>query len=198
MGKTPGGHRADPQYESLLAVIGRMWHTGSLCGWSGHGYRCVRMKYAMGDDLMSGAGSVRHGGRFTRPGGSATVYAATDALLAVAEALENYGRQSRQPWQVSPLVIVAVKTRLKRVLDLTSDTHQRMVGLTAELLATEDWQAANDAGVESLCQATGRAAHETGVEALLVPSRLREGGVNLVLFPDLVPEDRRVLLRRLE
>lgn len=191
----PGGLTDHARYQAIRGAIGQLEGDGALGSWSGHGYRCVRVKYAMGDDLMSGAGSAQHGGRFTRPGGSATVYAATDVLLAVAETLANYARQQRQPWQVSPLVIVAVEARLERVLDLTTEVNRGFVGLRAEELANEDWQASNDSGGESLCQAVGRAAHDAGVEGLLVPSRLREGGANIVLFPDLVPAGRLVPLR---
>ena len=52
-----------------------------------------------------------------------------------------------------------------------------------ELLA-EDWRKVNDAGHESQTQALGRAAHEVGAGALLVPSARVLRGVNLVCFPD--------------
>ena len=45
------------------------------------------------------------------------------------------------------------------------------------------WHKVNDAKHESQSQAFGRAAHDIGAEALLVPSARVAGGMNLVYFP---------------
>ncbi|MGZ4963534.1 MAG: RES family NAD+ phosphorylase [Limisphaerales bacterium] len=51
-------------------------------------------------------------------------------------------------------------------------------------LLSEDWHEANDAGCESMSQALGRAAHDRGADALLVPSSRVKGSTNLVFFPE--------------
>ena len=194
MEQSPNPLEGHARFGNIVEALARMEKRDAFAAWDGHGYRCVRDTYANGTDLVSGAGTVRNGGRFTRRGGFATVYAATEPLLAVAETLAAYSKRHREPWQIAPLVIVAVKVRLDRVLDLTVRGNRFFLMAKREELVGEDWKAANDAGQESLCQAIGRAAHGVKVQALLVPSRLREDGTNIVLFPDLIDEaDRRVL-----
>lgn len=51
-------------------------------------------------------------------------------------------------------------------------------------LLAEDWRAVMNAGNEATAQAFGRAAFETGLSGLIVPSKAHPGGVNMLIFPE--------------
>ena len=88
---------------------------------------------------------------------------------------------------IHPKVVVGVRLRLGRVLNLTSSTRSRwQPWLRLDELLAEDWREINDLGFETQSQAFGRAAHDLGTEALVVPSARVAGGVNLVYFPESV------------
>ena len=82
------------------------------------------------------------------------------------------------------------------MLDLTRPAHLRKLGLQTRALLGADWEGDNRDGRESLPQAVGRAAQSSACEALLVRSAAGEG-VNLVLFPDSLLSQSRILPRGL-
>jgi RES domain-containing protein len=65
------------------------------------GYRAVPIEFANSRDLISGVGAGRFGGRWTPPGGFATVHASLEPNTALAESLGmqfHYGIVS--PWNL--------------------------------------------------------------------------------------------------
>ena len=78
-------------------------------------------------------------------------------------------------------MICGIVCDLARVLDLTSDVPG---WLDLPQWLQEDFSAINDSGFETLCQAFGRAARNSGISGLLVPSARVPEGVNLVVFRD--------------
>lgn len=88
-----------------------------------------------------------------------------------------------------PRVRVAVTVRLRKLMKLAGKARAGPAGVMFPELLTEDWRKVNDAGKESLSQAFGRAAHQAGAEALLAPSAVGAGALNLVIFVEnLLPE----------
>ena len=78
----------------------------------------------------------------------------------------------------------AVRANFSKGLDLVAPKGLRTKPwLELDRLLAEDWHKVNDAKHESQSQAFGRAAHDIGAEALLVPSARVAGGMNLVYFP---------------
>ena len=82
-----------------------------------------------------------------------------------------------------PRVFVAISAKLSDALDLTDGKVRQQLRASLSKLFGEDWRKQQDRGRESLTQAIGRAAFETGLEALLVRSAVSSNGEGLVIFP---------------
>lgn len=165
--------------------------------WEGEFYRSCKVRYARSADLVSGAGSLRWGGRWSGPGVARVVYGSTTPEAAVAESLAGLRRAGIEPARAAPFVIAAVRARFA-ALDLTAGKVLDALGLTAEALAADRWWQAQDRGVESLTQALGRATFEAGLGGLRVASRAVPGAVNLVVFVDRLGAEGRLEGRGLD
>jgi RES domain-containing protein len=144
-------------------------------------FRCSEPTYASKEDLLTGEGSRKHGGRWNPPSSFATVYVAFSDATALAEARANHLYYGLDPADALPRTIVAVDVELSRVLDLTDGKVRRTLGVSATRMRGDDWRKLNRRGAESLTQAIGRVAYENGLEGLLVPAC--DGGRNVVWFP---------------
>lgn len=144
-------------------------------------FRCAEPTYATKDDLLTGEGSRINGGRWNPPSSFATVYTAFSDATALAEAKANHLYYGLDPADALPRVIVAVNIRLARVLDLTDGVIRKSLAVSGTKMRNDDWRTLNRRGAESLTQAIGRAAYQSGLEALIVPAC--DGGKNLVWFP---------------
>jgi hypothetical protein len=97
-----------------------------------------------------------------------------------------------------PLVFKAIAVRAERVLDLTDAAVLAELGLTAHQLRLEQWWLARARGEESLTQAVGRAAHASGIQALLAASAHTPAhGLDVIAFPVQIRAPSRLnVLRR--
>jgi hypothetical protein len=114
---------------------------------------------------------------------------------AVKESSVSFTYYNFAPGDVRPKVLVGVRLRLAKVLDLVDPRGLRMlpwIGLE-ELLA-EDWRKVNDAGHEALSQALDRAMRAAGAEGLLAPSARVPDGINVVYFPDSLAASSKVAI----
>ena len=173
---------ANPQYETFLVEIGKLKRP--FTRWRGLLFRASPLKYARVAKLLDGRGSLQHGGRWCAAGGFPANNLSTTAETAIAESNVSFAYYGFTPAAVRPRVLVAVRARLNRVLNLAAPkgiAARRWLQLHRMLV--EDWRKENGAGRESLSQAFGRAAHVAGAEALLVPSARVPDGRNLVYFP---------------
>lgn len=173
------------EFKTLLAAKPDL-----LTTWAGDGFRFHTTEYPSPVEIVSGDGSLRHGGRWNAPGACRVVYASTTDETALAECKANdryYGTTTR-----TPRLLVALDVRLARRLDLTSATVRRRLGLTLALLHAEDWRKLQESGRESLTQALGRAAFAAGAEGLRATSAAVRGGVNVVVFPQNLRRESRV------
>jgi RES domain-containing protein len=135
---------------------------------------------------------MRTGARWNPPRSFLTVYTSLDAHTALDEVLAHY-RHYRIPIETAmPRVTVAVRVEINAVLDLTDAAIRSMLKVSKRRMLTEPWRAEQAAGREALTQAIGRLAHELGLEALIVPSAARQGGVNLIMFPDSLVHGSRI------
>lgn len=159
--------------------------TGVAKPWASIVYRSATPQYARGPDLLSGAGSRTHGGRFNPPRSFAAIYASLDPETAMAETLAHF-RYYRIPEHAAmPRVFAALDVGLRRVLDLCDAKVLKELELAPEALVRDDWRKLQDAGKESVGQALGAAVFELEKwEGLIVPSAAREGGRNAVIFPE--------------
>jgi RES domain-containing protein len=150
--------------------------------WGGGRERCT-VAYANRNDLVSGAGSRLHGGRWNSPGRFNAVYGSLSAQGAVAESLATFHSFGVPPAKARPRVFAALALKLQRVLDMTASNVVDMLDLDYATVLAEDWKAAQDANRESVAQALGRIAWELKLEGIVVPSAVAEGEKNIVVFP---------------
>lgn len=158
--------------------------------WSGVAFRSSAERYANRDDLLTGAGSRRAGGRWNPPDLFHAVYLSVGIDTAVAELLGQYAHYGLEATAVTPFVVAGVEVKLAKVLDLTATAVRRSLGVTLGAVLDPRWSAAQDAGKEALTQAIGRLAFEAEFDGMLVPSASKRGETNVVAFPgNLVPPD---------
>lgn len=156
-------------------------------------FRCSEPTYATKEDLLTGEGSRRYGGRWNPPSSFATVYAAFSDETALAEAKASHVYYGLDPADILPRTIVAVDIRLAKVIDLTDGTARKILGVSATRMRHDDWRKLNRHGAESLTQAIGRAGYTCGVEGFVVPAC--DGNKNLVWFPGNLIGKSKVLIR---
>lgn len=90
---------------------------------------------------------------------------------AIKESGANFTYYNFAPSDVRPKILVGVRLKLRKVIDLTNlEGVGQQPWLRLDELLAEDWRNVNDAGHESQSRALGRAAHDLGAEGLLVPS----------------------------
>jgi RES domain-containing protein len=151
--------------------------------WHGTLYRSSSPRYANLDDLLTGAGSKAVGARWNPPNSFRTVYTSLDPHTAIDEALAQFVHYRLPVANAMQRVIVAVKARLQRVLNLTDSGIRRLLRVSERRLLGEPWREEQKRGREAWTQAIGRLAFEDAWEGLLVASAARIGGVNLIVFP---------------
>jgi len=151
--------------------------------WSGIAFRSTAFRYQRAEEILSGEGSRRFGGRWNPRGEFAAVYASLDLETAMAEALAHFRYYHLPDRGLTPRVFWTVEARLRLVLDLRSQQLRRHLPASLAALRTEDWRRRAASPEGSITQALGRATFQAGIEGLLVPSTARPGGINLVVFP---------------
>jgi RES domain-containing protein len=156
-------------------------------------YRSSEPGYANAGDLLTGAGSAVHGGRWNPPASFAAIYAACEVETAIAEAQAQtryYGLDLADVW---PRTLVAIDVEFQNLLDLTDGSVRQSLRVSEQRMTGDDWRKLNDdAGEESLTQAIGRAVFEAGFEGIVV--RACDGGQNLVWFvKNLYPKSKIVI-----
>jgi RES domain-containing protein len=159
--------------------------------------RVTGMDYANTDDLLSGDGSLRFGGRYNAKGGFRAIYASLELDTATAELLAHHRRQGRPDPEadVFPIAIVSLEVEVDRLLDLTDAAVRRNLKITLKDL-DEDWQSAQNQGQEALTQAIGRLALSAGYQGLVAPSAAKRGGRNLVFFREVASEGQLRIIRK--
>jgi RES domain-containing protein len=151
--------------------------------WSGIAYRATTIEYANRGDIISGAGSRRHGGRWNPRGGFAAVYASLNARTALEESIAGYEEYGIPAARAMPLVLVALDLDLERTIDLTPRAFWESAGLVRAKVLRESWEDAQDQSLEAVSQCLGRLVFEGDVQGILVPSARVRRAQNVVVFP---------------
>lgn len=131
----------------------------------------------------SGAGAARHGGRLNRIGVEA-LYLALDVETAIAEYQQ---RSSLMP----PGLLVEYRITADRIVDFRGGYDaSRWPAIWDDLHC--DWRAIwFNQRIEPPSWAIADEVRASGGKGVLFASQMRPGGVNLMLYPDLLgPEDR--------
>lgn len=177
--------RANPRYELFHTELNRLRRRFSK--WQGVAFRATPLEFSRLEKLLDGKGSLRAGGRWSAAGTFRAVNLSTTQEVAVKEGSANFTYYNFALSDVRPRLLVGVRFKLGRVIDLTrADGVQSLKSIHLTELLAEDWRKVNDSGHESQSQALGRAVHDIGAEGLLAPSVRVPGGVNLVYFPESV------------
>jgi RES domain-containing protein len=155
----------------------------SAIAFVGNGFRSTSIRYANGADLLSGKGSMIHGGRWNPPGVRA-IYFALDPLTAVQESFavaESFGFALKH---LTPRVLVCVQLALKPVVDLSNPAVRNTLKLTKQSLIQDDWLFSQHKGLISPTQQIGKVLLEASLEGMIVPSAAAPKRRNIVVFPE--------------
>jgi len=143
----------------------------------------VSIRFAKPEYLIDGKGSQLHGGRWN-PVGLAAVYGCTSPEVALAETLRHHRYYNMPDGMALPRLLCAIRVELENVLPLTDSRVRSRLRMTKKSMCTEDWRKTNVNNRCSDTQLIGRAAHELGLQGLLVPSAASPSGQVLALFPE--------------
>ncbi|WP_287130942.1 RES family NAD+ phosphorylase [Candidatus Cyanaurora vandensis] len=171
---------------------------------AGTGYRVINLRYA--DSPLSGAGALKHGGRFNygaiyHPGQEfEALYVAEGLMTALTEAdIVVRGATGYDEGVPSiPKVIFSIEYRLSAVIDLTEDSVRDSLTLTPNELETH-WLRLNGEGKAAPTQVLGYIAYQQGnISGLRYPSFKDPDFCNLVIFDRHVPGDYLWIFQRPE
>jgi RES domain-containing protein len=174
---------SNPRYEVFVAELRKIKR--SFSRWIGIAFRAAPLEFARIIKLLDGKGSFNYGGRWSAAETFPAVNLSTTQEAALCESSANFAYYKLPVSRIRPKVVVGVRLRLGKVIDLANPHGIRKQSwLRLEELLREDWRRVNDAGREAQSQAFGRAAYEIGAEGVLAPSARVRGAVNLVYFPE--------------
>lgn len=138
-------------------------------------FRLVRPEYR--EEILSAAGSFRHGGRYNPKRGFGVLYLSESEQIGRAEALRAVGDPASLR---EPLICGEIRVVLERVLDLTDEEILEGLGIRREELLRDTGDRERD---YRLPRRIARQARAAGLEALKVPS-VTSRGANLVIFKE--------------
>lgn len=172
--------RPNSRYKEFVARLPLL--TARTDPWRGITFRSVDLAYASSAYVLSGAGSLKAGGRWNAPGAFPAIYSSTRPGTAVEEAFQLAADFQLGPDDLKPRVTCGIEWKLSSVLDLTIASLPAWLKLADWM--RENFTKINDSGFETLCQAFGRAVRNSGVNGIWCPSVRVKGGINLVVFRD--------------
>lgn len=149
----------------------------------GVAYRAVRPKWCQPKDTVSGDGAGYADGRWHTKPMLRVCYGALSPECALAESVEKQRYYSLSVDQALPIILLPIRYELHTLLDLTEEPTRKQLQFSSSEIIETDWRKANADAQEALTQAWGRAAQETGFEAILAPSAAMKGGQVLIVFP---------------
>lgn len=137
-------------------------------------FRCISRKRRP----LDATGALLNYGRYNIIG-CAALYLASSPNLAVMEHLQL--NEMFEIKQFPPRLLVSVRVKLTRVLDLTDRSVHERLGVTPEQLSLPY---STDSASPSVTQTIALKARKAGIEALLAPSAIEPIYANLVVFRD--------------
>ena len=155
---------------------------------SGVAYRLTQPEYAAPEQVLSGLGAARRGGRYNRVGVPA-VYLTENAASAALEI--GYGLSHGGTFQGAPVetrVLIAVRFVLQRVFRL-DEAFFSLAELTRDALTQPGWRMEVANRGTTLTWEIADAAQALNAEALVVPSAVNPHVFNLVIYPGALLSD---------
>ncbi len=173
-------HSSQAKLNARLKAIGESLD-GSL---DGAIFRFINPEYSKAADIVNGAGALHANGRWNLKGMARLSYTALTPKTALSEALAHVNYYGLPPAKAFPLVLVALRLKAQRVLDLRDGKVRKALILSEVTIKKLDWRTENRKGVEAITQAWGRAFAKAGYEAVIVPSAAEPDGANVLVFPE--------------
>jgi len=139
-------------------------------------YRFIKIQFIK--HPLSGLGSLRHGGRYNYKNVFEVLYLTSDPDTAVAES-------SRDRLLIPPSVLITVRVRLQRVINIENEDVINSLGIIrAEL--NKPWRKIQDIDEKkAYTQVLGELIYDSReFEAIRYPSAIRNGKYNLALFTE--------------
>jgi RES domain-containing protein len=183
----------EPIFEQLRVRLARL----PSVPFTGVVYRSSTPKYATESDLITGEGSRRFGGRWN-PLGIAMIYTSLTPETAMAETLARNRYYGIPIEDAMPRTFVAIDVNLRKVLDLRDGVIRRRLQISETKIVTLDWRKELLAGHEPITQRLGRAVHSCNWEGMIVPSAADMMGHNLLIFPEIIDLDSKLIVRNPE
>lgn len=146
-------------------------------------FRSTALKYAKPDMIISGAGSAKTGARWN-PKGLNSLYGSFTPDAAMAETLAYFRYYSIPVHTAMPRTFVAIRMKLKKVLDLTNAAVHRAGKFSDSDYVNVDWHRDVDANRQPSTQNFGSKVFEEGLEGLIFASAAAENEKNIVCFVD--------------
>jgi RES domain-containing protein len=172
--------RPNPRYPEFVYRLGKI--SPKPAPWRGVAFRSVELEHASPEQIASGEGSLKSGGRWNAPESFPVIYSSTRPGTAVEEAFQLAADYELTPDDLKPRITCGIEWNLSRVIDLIKRDLPPWLKLADWM--QENFSRINESGFETLCQALGRAVRNSGVSALICPSARVPDGVNLVVFRD--------------
>src|SRR5437660_984056 len=88
--------------------------------WRGMSYRATTLDYPHANDILSGEGSYRNGGRWNAIGALRAVYGSTSDVVAIAESRATADYAGIPCPFRTPRLLVVIEFDLPKVIDLTN------------------------------------------------------------------------------
>jgi RES domain-containing protein len=173
-------HPEQAKLSTRLRRIGRSADTK----FEGELFRFINPVFSKFSDIISGDGALHAAGRWNVTGAAHLSYTAMSPTTALEEVLVPVRYFNLPESKALPRVLVAVKFRASRVLDLREGKIRQTLRLSQSTIRGLDWRKDNFQGREALTQAWGFAfAHVGRYEAVIVPSAADATGANVLIFP---------------
>jgi RES domain-containing protein len=150
--------------------------------WNNRVYRFAEVEYASKEDLISGLGAKKSGGRWNPKASFPVLYTSLTPETALAELKAHYDYYALDFADATPTVLTSIDVDLQHVLDITIGRTRIGLRISLNRMKAEDWRKMNRNDLISLTQSLGRKLKEEGFEAILVPSFAHLKSHNLVIF----------------
>ncbi len=167
-----------------LVTITCMNRTRDSISWKGVLYRFAEVEYSSKEDLITGMGAQKNGGRWNFKDSFPVLYASLAPETALAEIKAHYTYYELDFADATPTVLSSLNVDLQHVLDITNGQIRTSLRISRKRMVAEDWRKLNREGKISLTQSIGCKIKEEGYEGILAPSFADPKGHNLIIFLD--------------
>ena len=120
--------RPHPRYAEFVHRIRIL--SPSPTHWAGLTFRSVKLEHANPDEILSGEGSRKFGGRWNAPETFPVIYSSTRPGTAVEEAFQLASDYELSPEDLKPRITCGIEWDLARVIDLTQSKLPAWLKLT--------------------------------------------------------------------